>query len=308
MPNVLREHQHELNLPDDAGNGFVFGTEDTGYLTLTRPTTSAADQRNGDRDRPQEDGRMFGFDYRGAKTVVFEIGVITDHLTVPSGAHRLNLDYLDALEALWQHRKWRNSPDALAMLRSCEGGQTWRCYGRPRRYEESAGTLTQRGFTPIVADFALIDNEWYADVESVADVFLPSGIEGGLVAPVTAPLSSVQSTAGSASITVGGSSATWPVVEFRGPVLNPSLNIGTMVISLFMNIAAGEVVVYDPRPWIRSVYGLANNAGYAGAIAAPTPKMADTALDPGTYAVAFNGTGSGGASARLRWRNARTRP
>ena len=44
MPAVLREHQFELLDVDDTFS-FVFGTEDTGFLTTTYPTITAADAR-----------------------------------------------------------------------------------------------------------------------------------------------------------------------------------------------------------------------------------------------------------------------
>jgi hypothetical protein len=310
MPSVLREHQHELNLPDAVEDGFVFGTEDTGYLTLERPKSTAGDIRGTDRERAQEDGVAFGIEFRGAKTVTFEIGVITDQLDDTPSPYRANLDYLDALEVLWNHPQWRNSPDALAMLRSREAGQTWRCYGRPRRYEEVVGKLTASGYSTVVADFALIESSWYSDVESTADVYLPAGIAGGLQAPFTAPLSSVQATSGSRGILVGGSKDTWPVIEFTGPVAYPVLRIGDMIVSLRLSINAGDTVVFDPRPWVRAVYDKANPAkGYGGAVLSPTPRMVDCKIAPGEYEVTLTGVDTGGGGyARVRWRNARARP
>ena len=310
MPAVLREHQHELNLPDAVGDGFVFGTEDTGYLTLNRPLSAGGDQRNADRDLPQEDGRGFGTDFRGAKMITYEIGVLTDHLAANGPArHRLNLDYLDGMEVLWNHEKWRETPDSMAMLRACEGGQTWRTYGRPRRYEEVVGKLTASGYSNIVADFAMKESTWYSDQEYSADVSLPTGIENGLVAPLTAPLSTVQGTNGSATIIVGGSKRTWPVVEFTGPVSYPAVQIGSMWVALNMDIAAGQTIRYDPRPWVRSVFRVGDNASYANAIANITPRMPNAYIAPGQYAVTMYGQPTGaGASTRIKWRNARARP
>lgn len=308
MPSELREHQHEISNVDGT-EGFVFGTEDTGYLTLAPPVMEGAEITPGDRGRPQEDGRMFGRDLRGAKSVVFEIGVLTNHLS--NDAHRANLDYLDRLEGLWTDDRWRYDPNAMAMLRTHIAGQTWRAYGRPRRYEEAAnGVMTQLGYTPIVADFPMVDASWYSDTESRVEVRLNAGSSGGLLAPLKAPMSTVQATEGSNSIIVGGSKPTWPVVEFHGPITNPEVIFGNgLVIGLRRTLAAGEVVVYDPRPWVRAVYRLSDGAGMPGSLSGRTPRMADARVRPGGHSLTYIGVDSTGSSkCVVRWRNARSRP
>lgn len=305
MPTVLREHQHELCDLDD-NSVIVFGTEDTGYLTLSPPVTEGAEQTNGDRNRPQEDGRMFGRDYRGAKSVVFEIGVLTDHLS--ADAHRANLDYLDTLEGIWTDERWRDDPSAMVVLRSHEAGQTWRCYGRPRRYEEVVSKMTMLGYTPVVADFPLIDNSWYSDEEHAIDVTLGAGSLGGLKAPVKAPASTTQATSGSASMVVGGSRPTWPVVEFHGPITNPEVTIGSLVIGLDRILGAGEVLIFDPRPWQRTVYRESDGAGFAGQVSMRTPLMKRATIRPGEYTATLAGKDpTGTARVRVRWRDARSR-
>lgn len=308
MPSVLREHQHELS-DADGENGVVFGTEDTGYLTLTLPAYEQGDIRAGDRDRPMEDGRDFGRDFRGAKSIVFEIGVLTDHLSTPANRFRTNLDYLDALEGLWTDEKWRESREAFAMLRSRQGGQTWRAYGRPRRYEESAVTLTERGYTPIVADFAMIDSSVYSDSEYNVDVRLALSTGNGLKAPLVAPLSTVQSSAGSGVVLVGGSRATWPVIEFHGPVTNPRVQVGNLFsCGLNATLMGEDVYVFDPRPWVRAVYRQSDGAGFPGIVSPDTPMMKRTLLKPGEHAVSYTGVDNAGSSfVRIRWRNARSR-
>ena len=307
MLNELREHQHEIGTIDGSYN-ILFGTEDTGYLTLTRPTTEGAEQRVGDRDRPGEDGRVFGRDFRTAKTVVFEIGVITDHLSYD--AHRANLDYLDRLEGFWVDEQWREDPTAFAMLRSHEAGQTWRCYGRPRRYEPADGKLTELGFTPVIADFPMVDNQWYADTESVALIGLLSGSQGGLKAPLKAPLSTTQASSGAGSLTVGGSRATWPVVEFHGPITNPEVTIGNVLrVGITGTLAYDEVIVFDPRPWQRRVYRQSDGAGMGGKVSAATPVMKKAKLPPGAYTLTYTGLDiTGTSTCTIRWRNARSRP
>jgi hypothetical protein len=298
MPSApLREHQHELS--DVFGeDGIVFGTEDTGYLTLTRPANEGGEQRVGDRDRPGEDGRMFGTDYQGAKSVVFEIGVLTDRLALDP--HRGNLGWLDRLEGAWGHRRWRNSPGAMAMLRSHEAGETWRCYGRPRRYEEVVGPLTQRGFSTVVSSFDMVDSAWYSG--------LSASSEGGIKAPLKAPLGLSKPAQGTGSLIVGGTRETWPIIEFRGPISNPSVQIGTLSVGLTRTLEANEVIVVDPTPWVRAVYRLNDDAGFAGSLSGTSPAMRDMVLTPGTHQVTLTGvdsTGKGRVS--IRWRDSRSR-
>ena len=309
MPAVLREHQYELLDVDDTFS-FVFGTEDTGYLTLTRPVLTGGAVRAGDVDMPQEDTTGFGRDYRASKSIAFEVGVLTDHLAGLSTALRANLDYLDSLEVAWTDERWRNNPQALAILRVHEGGQTWRCYGRPRNYDEIVGVLTDDGYTPVTMDFQLRDNSFYSDdLYSIGVPIAAAGAAPGITAPMESLVTSVMPTAGSGTMTVGGSKATWPVVQFTGPAVEPSVTIGDLHIGLTGTLATNEVVTFDPRPWVRTAYRVSDGAGMGGRIDRATPAMAETKLRPGVYPVTFDAKDqvgySGGA---IAWRNARARP
>lgn len=312
MPSALRNHQHELtDLAGTSSSGIVFGTDDTGLLTLTRPTVSGGELRVSDTNRPQEDGVAFGRDYRGAKTFNFEMGAITDDVNhlADTGREAANLDLLNRAEALWTHRKWRNDPLAMAMLRTCEAGRTSRCYGRPRRWEEAASAMTAEGYTPIVADFALIDDRWYSDTESSAQVTIIPSSEGGFYAPLIAPITTIASTEAKSTMVVGGYCSTWPVVEFKGPVVNPEVKIGDIVIGLDVGLAPGEVATIDPRPWRRRALRSTNDESLAGRLSSDTPAMRFMRVEPGTYPLAFRGRDTTGtATCTVRWRDARTRP
>lgn len=304
--HVLREHQHEIS--DLFGeNGVVFGTEDTGWMTTERPTITAGDLRTNDTDRVQEDGRQMGTDYRGAKTLNFTLAVLS-----PLGVadpHAVNLDLLNALESVWNDEQWRDDPNAYAMLRSCEAGRTWRCYGRPRRYDEVAGALTQQGMTPVTATFDLVDDAWYSDTLSEVTADLIGGSEGGLVAPIVAPITTVSKTEATRRAVVGGARSTWPVVEFRGPVSQPQVLIGNLLIGYDGTIGYGDSVVYDPRPWKRTMTRTSTGASVAGKMSARTPAMRKARLRPGIHEVTYTGVDLTGTSRCIvSWRNARTRP
>jgi hypothetical protein len=316
MPSLLREHQHEL-CDVDGTNGIVFGTDETGYLTLTRPVITSGDYRVGDVERPQEDGVAFGRDYIGPKTYTFEMGVLTDRangLAYPAaqgGAHRANLDALNELEGRWRARKWRNSASFIAMLRSCEGGRTVRCYGRPRRWDEAAGALTQQGFTPVVAEFALVDHHWYDDIEQIAQIRGVIAKSGGVIAPIVAPITTtLASSPGSTVLNVEGPIPTWAVIEFNGPVSDPSITIDDdLTIGITGSIATGQKITIDPRPWSRSVLRDPGAVGVAGMVSAASPIMRNMRLQAGRHTATYNGRDQTGTSyARIRWRPARSRP
>jgi hypothetical protein len=309
MPAVLRDHQHEiLDLAET--RSLVFGTEDTGYLTLVPPAISGAEIRAADVERPQEDGIAFGRDYRGPKSITFEIGALTDKRSGLDGddVWRANLDYLDHFEGWWLDERLRNHPQAMAVLRSREAGQTWRAYGRPRRYEASRGRLNQRGYTPLVCDFALADGRFYSDAEFSTTVGLAPALQGGLSEPLVAPLTSAPAAEGTRTIQVAGKVATWPWVRFDGPVTNPSVTIGDLFIGLVVSLAHGQSITVDPRPWSRSV--LRENGGNAAGVLDPrTPQLRRCLIYPGSYQAVYRGTDiTATSTVTVFWRNARNHP
>lgn len=309
MPAILREHQLELLDANDETRSIVFGTEDTGYLTLTPPLWADGDARDSDVPRPQEDGRYFGRDLRGGKSVSFEIGVITDRLaTASSNAHRTNVDYLDVLSSWWDDDLLRARPWDLAVLRTHVAGRTWRAYGRPRRFDPGSGLLTKQGYTPVVCDFAVIDNRVYSDDVEQISVGLVALPQGGLVAPLAAPLTTVAGTTGLQQAIIGGSKDTWPWVQFRGPVTNPRVQIGSLVVGLATTIAPGLSVTVDPRPWSRGVTRN-DGANYAGSLSAEMSVLRDLRIRPGTHEVVYSGIDATGTSeCVVSWRRARSRP
>lgn len=312
MPEPLREYQYELSALS-GGEGFVFGTEDTGYLTLTRPQHLSGETSNNDAPRPYEDGTIFSIDFQGGKSVAFEIGVLTDqaNLAISNGgnAHGTNLDYLEAIEGWWTDPVWRNGAKAMAMLRACEGGRTSRAYGRPRRYDEATSNLTRLGYSTVVCDFQMVDGNWYSDTEGVVEVSMLAPPDGGLIAPLVAPITTVPESENRQAIAIGGARPTWPVIEFVGPVTNPSVQIGNLQIGITGSVAWDQKVVIDPRPWVRTALRSGDGANFAGKLSRATPRMADMKIKPGTYDVTFRGVDQSGSSrCRVRWRDARKRP
>lgn len=308
MPSALAEDQYELLAPTQ-DTGFVFGTESTGYQTATRPKIEQGEVRGNDIDLPYEDGRLFGRDYRGGKSLNFEINVLTDR--VGYSPLRANLDYLDAFESIWTHEQWRDTPLAYAVLRACEGGRTVRMYGRPREYDDvHSGGLTRQGYSVVTATFDLFDGLVYSDEEFVAEAKVLPSSEGGLIAPLVAPLTTTMTSGGEALVSIGGTRATWPIIEFHGPIANPRVMIGDkFVVGLNTSIGYGDYVRFDPRPWERAVWRASNGESVSGDLSGDSIAMRRARLYPGLYEVNVSGQDPTGTSfARIRYRTARSRP
>jgi len=307
MASVLREHQHELATPDESVR-LLFGTEDTGYQTATRPVISGGEVTTQDAPRPGEDGRSFGIDYIDGKRYTFEINVLAARSS--ASPHRDNNDLLAEFEGVWSDDRFRHDPSFMAVLRTCEAGRTRRCYGRPREYGEAVGRLAELGHTPIVAAFDLIDDRWYDDVEQSVTMTMVPAPDGGLVEPLVEPLSSTLRAEATSRFTVGGTRPTWPVIKFHGPSTNPVVRIGDLRYALRMTIPWDEEIVLDTRPWKRTVLRTSDGAAFAGSVdASVTPPMAECKLRPGTYPTAYTALDPTATStATVVWRNAHSRP
>lgn len=304
MPTALRDYQHEL-MTEDESISLLFGTDDTGYLTTTHPSIGAATGVLGDQNRFQEDGVAFGEDFEGPKTVTFEIGVLTDKDPSP---HVAGADAMAVFEGVWRRRVFRKDSTAYAVLRSqMVPGRTRRAYGRPRKYSENTGRLTRKGYTPILATFQVSDGRWYDEAEQSVTTPIVPPPDGGFTTPLVTPLTTTAPTVTPAAMTVGGESATWPVVTFYGPVTDPSVDFGPFKIGLRTTIAQGDSITVDTRPWARTV--LRNDgAAMGGPLTWETPPLRLCALEPGDYALDYTGTDNTGTSyVEVKWRTAHPR-
>lgn len=305
MPTVLRDNQHELLLPD-ASVSVVFGTEETGFLATAYPTLEAGESTANDVQRVREDGVAFGEDYLAGKSFVFEIGVLAGRNA--ASPHSEVTDLTNTLEGVWTDERFRERSSYYGILRSKLAGRVTRCYGRPRRYAESAGRLAHKGMIPVVADFAIADGRFYDDTEQTAAATIALPPEGGFITPFEFPLTSTAESSGQTSLTIGGTKTTWPTVEFYGPVSKPRVTIGNLVVGLRGDVPTGMKVTVDPRPWMRSVVR-DDGANQAGQLSYETPRMRRMLLAPGVHPVTYEGTDATGTSwCQVRWRNARARP
>lgn len=295
----LTEHQWEIRTPDGEVS-LTFGTIDTGIQTRHSPNLGQRDIRIVDAPLPREDGEAFGPDFERGRTITFETDVLTD-------SHSQQSDLLDYLQNTWRDRRFRATSADYGVLRCHVAGRTRRCYGRPRRFAEVEADLLHEGWSGAIFDFRSFDGNFYNDTETVLPLSLNPTSSGGLQGPLTDPLTITNPGKRYGEVNISGQ-PTWATITITGPVLNPSIDLGDLTVSLDAELEVGQSVTIDPRPWRRTVTRN-DGANLAGALTWDSPPMREMLLDPGIYLVSFTGTDpTGTATAEVKWRDAHSRP
>lgn len=278
-------------------NGLVFGSG-TPYRLMGfehgKPETRA-----NDTPLPRADGIRFGRDHLAGQVLAFDIGV--------QGADpEATLELVSALRVQWQADTARGTPGATVPLQFKRPGRaTMRVYGRPRQFTVASMQHASVGWVPTVADFQCADHLFYADTEESVSISIAPPAAGGLVEPLTDPLTATAATAGTGEVGVAGDVATWLVARIDGPVLDPVVEVvGAWSARLRADLAHDEWITVDPRPWNRSVLrnGVANAAGV---FTPDSPRLSRWLLTPGQNEVVLRGTdGTGTASLLASYRPA----
>jgi hypothetical protein len=156
----------------------------------------------------------------------------------------------------------------------------------------------------VVADFTAVDDLFYStDLETTAWFGVVPRLGGGLVAPLSSPLTSTLSSDRSMGLTVSTEMPAWPIVEIRGPITNPVVDVvGAFHFDIRRVIGPHDTLVIDTRPWARSalINGTANIAGTVRGT-----RLSQATLDSGSYEVGIKGIDpTGTAALRLSWRAA----
>lgn len=285
------DHQFELD-------GFTFGGKHAVILDGEDGfDPGSAGWRTQDQSQPTGDGGTFGRDYLDGPTWNWKLGT---HAADEASA----LATLAAFMKVWRADSVRGIPGAVLALRYRVAGRTRRVYGRPRRLTHAPTNRILGGWLPITCDFTCADALHYDDVESVASLAVAPGNYQGLTIPLEEPLSTTTTGAESTSdITVGGDAPTWAVVTFTGPVLNPYVVVGDWHCGVRGNIAEGDSVTVDSRPWARTAVD-GNGAGVGGRLDRLT-FMDRMQLEPGTHEMAYGGGADVATSTvTVRWRSA----
>lgn len=278
------------------GASLPLGDVDAGFVLSAAPDVGVPEWATDDTARPRGDGTMFGSDFLSGQTVTLSVDVVgRDEAEARSR--------LDALATVWRGDAIRTTPGAVAALTSGTGRTA---FGRPRRFS-AAQALAHQGLIQVVADFATSDSVWYGEEHSLSVGFAPA-TGGGLLAPLASPLTTTASSDRSQAFRVDGTLATWPVVEIRGPITNPSIQIGERIRWDFaLSLAYDETLVVDTRPWARTV--LRGGASVAGSLSRRSTRLSASALTPGAYELTLRGlSDSGTASAAVSWRAAYPTP
>lgn len=277
------------------GTSLTWGPADLPIINLSAPDLADPELSTDDASRPRADGVAFGTDYRGGRTITFDLGLMGDDEAEVR-------DTLATLSTAWRADAVRSKPGAVAELHVQYAGRERVIYGRPRRFAATDEEAYQ-GWITAAADFATADDLFYGASEGNETLTIIPPTGGGLVAPLASPLTSTASSDRSASITVGGQVNAWPIVTFAGPITNPEFAItGLWSLKLATTLAADQSLTIDTRPWARTVLrdGVAS---LAGALTRDSVRLAGASIPPGTYEVVLRGTdGTGTASMSVRWR------
>ena len=286
----------------------TFGTFATGmYLTQPHEVTFG-DVLAGEAPMPLDDGSRLGQDWQTGATVTLEIGVdAVDDAPDRLSRHGAVIDKLSLLRQAWRGDAVRSRFATPAVLRTLQGGRARRMYGRPRKFAPAASGLTRQGYTPVVAEFAMVDDLFYDDNQGVATVGIVPPPHRGIVGPLAAPLSMVGegATKVPGEIVVGGSAAAWPIITFYGPITNPVCDlVGGWKTGLDLSLKENDRVTIDTRPWARTV--LKNGtANVAGLLTRSTPKLKNLRLPLGRQDLILRGGDSTGmARMVVSWRDA----
>jgi hypothetical protein len=291
--------QWKLTYP---GTEYTFGTPDLPTFNRTTPDVGDVDIRVADVDRPRMDGRAFGVDFRSGRTVSFDLGVrARTELDARSEAARL--------AAAWRADAVRLTPGGVAELRARYAGRERVLFGRPRRFAPIYSDVRVNGLVTVTADFACIDDLFYAPEDDTVQFGIVPPLGGGLVTPLAAPLSTTMSSDRSQAVYIDSEMPVWPVVEIFGPIANPVLKVvgtdgSSFTFDVRVSLLYDETVTIDTRPWARSALrnGTANVAGSVRGT-----RLSKASLAPGIYEVGLKGNDpTGTARVRLSWRSTYT--
>lgn len=279
-------------------DGLVMGPG-TDYIISDLRLGGRGEIRDNDAPMPREDGIRFGRDHVGGATIEFEISVNTYDRTAASAAWAALASRIDA-------RAVRTTPGAVSSLSVRIGdGETYRVFGRPRRFDPVATALADAGRVDLVGDFQCVDSYVYSDVEYQTMLGIVPESTGGLIGPLIGPLVAAADVEGDLSVTIEGTEPAWLVVRINGPIAYPTVEVADQwSVTLNIELASDQSVTLDPTPWNRSVRRDSDGANLAGTFTAASQRLSGMRILPGRRRVILRGTDpTGTASMTLFWRS-----
>lgn len=293
MTEPLLNYQWELD-------GVVFGA-DCPVEHEANAAPSGYTRRTQDTPNPARDGKSLGIDLFDPTAWGFQL--FTNGTDEGSA-----LTALAELATAWRADDIRQVTKAVMPLRYRLNNRTRRVYGRPNRWEAPLGPEFHGGKIPITCDFNTVSELFFDDDEDSITVGSVEPKTGGLLAPLSAPLSTELSSATrDHTADVGGLLSTPFWVKFYGPSTDAYLEIdGVRVIQLRGSLPSGEseAVVVDARPWIMAVYRDSDGAGRSD-LMHPRFRLPKLLLKPGSHQFTYGATDPTGSSyAKVSWRGA----
>lgn len=291
--STLSEMQFEIlpSLTAEDGVKFGIGADVSVDQDGFRPPDD--DWEDQDESNPRSGAVAFGRDVLQGPTWGWNLHIDRDDL---DGA----LETLGIFKSAWRAKHIRNNPGAVIPIRYRVGNRYRRIFGRPRKFAAPPDNLILAGYIPVTVDFKAVDGYTYDDIETALELSLQNHSLGGFQFPLVFPYTTLPVGSQVGSTVVFGDAETYPVVRFNGPITNPSLEHDEWILSLDMEIADGDYVEVDLRPW-RLTALLNGTASVAGAIG-NDQYLSEMSLSPGPYTMTFRGASeSSSATCQVRW-------
>lgn len=270
-----------------------------GKVEVTSWSIGGREYRTDDTDRPRSDGIFFGQDFANPGDVEIDL-IIRAEGTGRQTRFEEAMEIRREFNRFWNGDEIRLVPGATSDL---EIAGIAIVEGRPRHvdWDDSRATfgiirgkaLFVRGF-----DHSFEPGASWNEIE-VGHIPVQ---QGGLVAPLIAPLSTTRVSSRARPFTVDSDEPVWPIITIKGPISNAKVELTHgWTIHLNRSLAYDDVVVIDSRPGRRTMTlnGLPRNVlSPAGA------RLSQLSISPGIQEVALRGTTlEGTASVKVRWRN-----
>lgn len=284
---VLEDYQFELA-------GVPFGKPHP--IRVRSWDTGTAAVRSQSRPNPSADAYMFGRDQKNPAMWRFRMHTRTSG---PAQA----LAALAQIEETWDAEESRLRVGEATELRYRVGGRTRVAYGKPQEFRSEPSTLLRSGHIPIEADFLRADTLHYDEAWEGVELTLAASRVGGVKTPFRFPLHTIHGGEPRLDVAyVGGTAATWAVVEFSGAAIDPWVEIAGWRCEYLGTPGSGGPITVDPRPWEQKVTR-SDGAHVTGL--SPRTRLNAMRLPPGNHTARFGcASALGSVTATIRWQPA----
>lgn len=279
------------------GADFAFGSYESGLGFTAMPVLDSSDTRSDDTPMPRSDVTQFGQDFRGGRTISFQMEAMTEGADLEEREANVTA-LLDEMFAVWDGDAVAKTGGAVATLRSHTNRVA---FGRPRTPVADT-KRTFQGRASVTAEFQTVNNLWYG-AQQIQTVGLIPPYTGGVTSPVTSPVTTAPPTSRSEFIDVGGVVATPLWATIKGPIINPIIElVGQWRFGFETTLAYDETILVDTRPWRPRIL---RNGRQAIATDSQSSPLLRSAVPPGRYELVLRGTAPTGLpSANVAWRDA----